>query len=161
MASSLEIDKCLMAGWSGGGPHALACAALMPSVQAVLTIAGVGPADAAGLDFLAGMGQENVDEFGAAFAGEASLRAHLDAQRPGLLAVTGADLASVMSTLLADVDRAAVTAEYGEDLAMSFREGLDRGSTDGWTTTWRSSSHGGSSRNRSPYLSTCGTVRRT
>jgi pimeloyl-ACP methyl ester carboxylesterase len=45
------------AGWSGGGPHALACAALLaPRCEGVATLAGVGPYGAAGLDFLAGMG---------------------------------------------------------------------------------------------------------
>ena len=42
-----------------------------------LVIAGVGPYDASDLDFLAGMGQQNIDEFGAARQGETELRHHL------------------------------------------------------------------------------------
>jgi pimeloyl-ACP methyl ester carboxylesterase len=65
----------LTAGWSGGGPHALSCAALLADrCRAAATLAGVGPYGAAGLDFLAGMGPENVEEFGAALEGEAALR---------------------------------------------------------------------------------------
>ena len=28
--TALGIERCLVAGWSGGGPHALACAARLP-----------------------------------------------------------------------------------------------------------------------------------
>src|SRR4051812_49628842 len=43
-------------GVSGGGPHALACAALLPDrVVAAACLASVAPYDAAGLDYLAGM----------------------------------------------------------------------------------------------------------
>ena len=63
----LGLDRFVMLGWSGGGPHALACAALLPDrCRAAASLAGVAPFDAEGLDFLAGMGPENVEEFGAA-----------------------------------------------------------------------------------------------
>ena len=59
-----DIDSFLCAGQSGGGPHALACAALLPDrVLATATIAGVAPWPADGLDWLAGMGPENLEEF--------------------------------------------------------------------------------------------------
>src|SRR5262245_66321964 len=58
--------RALVIGWSGGGPHALACAALMADVvPAAATIASVAPYGADGLDFLDGMGAENVEEFNA------------------------------------------------------------------------------------------------
>jgi pimeloyl-ACP methyl ester carboxylesterase len=61
-------------GWSGGGPHALACAAALPGrCLAAGSIAGVAPYTADGLDWLAGMGPENVAEFGAALRDEAAL----------------------------------------------------------------------------------------
>ncbi len=70
----LGADKFVTAGWSGGGPHALACAALLPDrCLAAATIAGVAPHDAAGLDWLDGMAQENLDEFALAGQGEAKL----------------------------------------------------------------------------------------
>lgn len=59
------VDRCVTAGWSGGGPHALATAALLPDrTVGALVIAGVAPYDADGLDFMAGMGDQNVAEFG-------------------------------------------------------------------------------------------------
>jgi pimeloyl-ACP methyl ester carboxylesterase len=46
-------------GWSGGGPHALACAALLGErVIKAASIAGVAPWESEGLDWLAGMGEE-------------------------------------------------------------------------------------------------------
>jgi pimeloyl-ACP methyl ester carboxylesterase len=48
---ALGVDACLTTGWSGGGPHALACAALLGDrVRSAATIAGVAPYDADGLD---------------------------------------------------------------------------------------------------------------
>jgi pimeloyl-ACP methyl ester carboxylesterase len=56
----LGVDRCYTVGASGGGPHALACAALLgEQVLACATVAGVGPFGAQGLDSLAGMGREN------------------------------------------------------------------------------------------------------
>jgi pimeloyl-ACP methyl ester carboxylesterase len=50
-------------GWSGGGPYALACAAMLPElVVASALLASGAPWDAPGLNFFDGMGQENVDE---------------------------------------------------------------------------------------------------
>ena len=50
---ALGAAHCLVAGWSGGGPHALACAARTDAVDAVLVIAGVAPYGADGLDWMA------------------------------------------------------------------------------------------------------------
>ena len=92
----LGVESCVVAGWSGGGPHALACAARLDRTLAALVIAGVGPYGASDLDFLAGMGQDNIDEFGAALDGEEPLRAYLEAQRPEL---QGADAAGIIQSL--------------------------------------------------------------
>jgi pimeloyl-ACP methyl ester carboxylesterase len=127
----LGADRCLVAGWSGGGPHALACAARLDSAAAVLVIAGVAPYDAEGLDFLAGMGEDNVVEFGAAVDGEEPLRRYLDGERPELVDVTPEGILTALSTLLPDVDRAVITDEFGEDLAAGFHDALRIG-VDGW-----------------------------
>lgn len=51
---AVGADRCLVAGWSGGGPHALACGAALPGrVRAVLVIAGVAPYPVEGLDWMA------------------------------------------------------------------------------------------------------------
>jgi pimeloyl-ACP methyl ester carboxylesterase len=128
----LGVEHAYVAGWSGGGPHALATAAGLPErIVGALVIAGVGPFDAAGLDFLAGMGQDNVTEFEAARAGEAQLRPLLEQWRPGLITVAAPELVTSMGSLLPDVDRAQLTGELGQDIVTGFRTGL-RDGVDGW-----------------------------
>jgi pimeloyl-ACP methyl ester carboxylesterase len=128
----LGSDRCLVAGWSGGGPHALATGArLGDRVAGVLSIGGVAPFGVEGLDFLAGMGEQNLEEFALAAAGEDVLRPYLVAEAPGLREADAAGLVSALSTLLPEVDRAVLSAEYGEDLARSFAEALRVG-VDGW-----------------------------
>src|SRR5215218_8504513 len=75
LTSALGIDRFLVSGGSGGGPHALACAALLPD-RVLKCHAGVSvaPFDAEGLDWLDGMTEGNVKEFGAALEGEAAAR---------------------------------------------------------------------------------------
>ncbi len=127
----IGADRAYVGGWSGGGPHALACAARLPQTIATLVIAGVGRADSSDLDFLAGMGQDNLDEFAAAFAGESDLRPYLDAQRPALVGATAEGVIESMATLLPPVDRAVLTDEFGADMAASFGDALQV-SVDGW-----------------------------
>jgi pimeloyl-ACP methyl ester carboxylesterase len=44
VANQLHVGEFAVAGWSGGGPYALACAAAMPRrVRAVATLAGMAP----------------------------------------------------------------------------------------------------------------------
>lgn len=128
---SIGADRAYVGGWSGGGPHALACAARLPQTIATLVIAGVAPAGLSDLEFLTGMGQDNLDEFGAAFAGEQDLRPFLDAQRPELVGATAEGVIASMATLLPPVDRAVLTDEFGADLAASFGAALQV-SVDGW-----------------------------
>ena len=61
---ALGIAEFVTVGWSGGGPHALACAALLPGrCLAAATMAGAAPYQAEGLDWWQGMGSENLAEF--------------------------------------------------------------------------------------------------
>ena len=74
LADELGFDRFGVGGGSGGGPHALACAALLPDrvVRAICDV-GVAPLGTPGLEqdaWLAGMDPENVKEFGWALAGE-------------------------------------------------------------------------------------------
>jgi pimeloyl-ACP methyl ester carboxylesterase len=145
---SVGALECVVAGHSGGGPHALACAAGLEGVRATLVIAGVAPADAAGLDFLAGMGEDNVVEFGNAFAGEAVLRPSLEAQRPELVSTEVSQMLGALGGLLPKVDRAVASDEIGADIIAQFRDGLSDG-VDGWvdddlafTTPWGFSPNG-------------------
>jgi pimeloyl-ACP methyl ester carboxylesterase len=127
----MGATRCLVAGWSGGGPHALACAARLPAAAAVLVIAGVAPYSADGLDWLAGMGEDNVVEFAAALEGADKLRSYLLAERDSLKDATAEEMVAALDTLLPDVDRAVLTGEHAEDMIASFEEAM-RAGVEGW-----------------------------
>ncbi len=128
----LRLDRFLTIGWSGGGPHALACAALLGDrCEAATILAGVAPFEAEGLEFLAGMGPENVEEFGAAVRSGDELQAFLDADAAELAQVTGDEIAASLGGLVDDVDRGALTGEFGEAVARMLRRALSAG-TAGW-----------------------------
>ena len=127
----LGASRCLVAGWSGGGPHALACAARLPAAAAVLVIAGAAPYGAEGLDWMAGMGEDNVAEFTAAFGGGEELRPFLLREWETFKDVTTDGIVASLGTLLPDVDRAVLTGEYAEDTVASFHEAM-RAGVDGW-----------------------------
>src|ERR687893_626049 len=56
VADALGMDKFAVMGHSGGGPHALACGALLPErVRGVVSVAGLAPFGVEGLDWFAGM----------------------------------------------------------------------------------------------------------
>jgi pimeloyl-ACP methyl ester carboxylesterase len=129
--AELGAAEAYIAGPSGGGPPALACAARLHGVRGALLIAGVGPADDPGLPFLDGMGEENVVEFGEAAAGETVLRRYLDAQRAELAGATADGIVTSLATIMPAADVAVLTGEYGEDMAAAFAEGLRLG-VDGW-----------------------------
>jgi pimeloyl-ACP methyl ester carboxylesterase len=128
----LGIDRFHTWGVSGGGPHTLACAALLPDrVISAATIASAAPYDADGLDFLGGMGQANIDEFGAAIAGEDELRPFLDKERDAMRDSTPEGLIEVLDSLLPPVDKAALTGPRAEFIHASSSYGLTHG-IDGW-----------------------------
>ncbi len=132
IADALGIERFVTAGGSGGGPHALACAALLPGrVAAAASVAGVAPYDAAGLDWLAGMGDDNLAEFGAAAAGAAELTAFLDEARSMILAGNAEELAEGMASLLPPADLRALEAGLGGWLHASMVAGLLPG-IEGW-----------------------------
>ncbi len=120
------------AGWSGGGPHALATAALLGErCRAAATLAGVGPYGVAGLDFLAGMGPENHAEFGAALRGETALRAWLEEHATDYPRVTGPDIIGALGGLIPQVDKDALVGGIADAFAATTRRAL-AGGFDGW-----------------------------
>lgn len=128
LAGELGLTRLFVLGWSGGGPHALACAALLPDlVTGVATLGGVAPFDAEGLDWLDGMAPENHEEFGAAVEGNAALLPYLEAFAADLRDVTGAQVAEALGGLVPDVDRAALTGDFAEHQAALFRDSVRTG----------------------------------
>ncbi len=130
----LGISSCLVAGWSGGGPHALSLGAGLPDrVRAVAVLAGVAPyAESQGsLDFMAGMGEDNIHEFGAAIEGEQPLRGFLAEVVPVMAVIQRDDVVEAMGTLLPEEDRAWIAGDFGDDLATGFREAVEVG-MEGW-----------------------------
>jgi len=73
IADVLGIDQFAVMGHSGGGPHALACGALLPDrVLGVVSVAGLAPFGAEGLDWFAGMAASGVASLRAAAEGRAA-----------------------------------------------------------------------------------------
>src|SRR4051794_12383227 len=132
IVDALGVERFTTYGVSGGGPHALACAAGLPSrCVAAASVAGVGPFDALDLDWLAGMGEGNVAEFGAAREGREALTAFCSREAEGLVGVGPEQLADAMRPHLSAVDAAALTGEFAAHLLATIRTGLEPG-VDGW-----------------------------
>jgi pimeloyl-ACP methyl ester carboxylesterase len=73
IANALGIDRFAVVGHSGGGPHALACGALLPErVLGVVSVAGMAPFGAEGLDWFAGMAPSGAASLRAAAEGRAA-----------------------------------------------------------------------------------------
>jgi pimeloyl-ACP methyl ester carboxylesterase len=128
ITDELDIERFFTIGWSGGGPHALACAALLPErTIAAATLASVAPRDADGLDWLSGMGDENLAEFAAAEAGQEQLQAYLEQEAAAMASASGAELHAALGDLLSDVDRSVLSGDFADYLVTSMRTGLAHG----------------------------------
>ena len=126
VCDALGVERFCVWGISGGGPHALAAAALMPDrVIAAAALASVAPYDAEGLDFLEGMGEQNVEEFGVIFEGEDAHRASMEKQRRELLSATPEQLVELWQTLLGPSDREVATGVLAAFLLDHIRAGIE------------------------------------
>lgn len=124
----LGMDEYVTLGWSGGGPRALACAATMPGrCRAAASLAGVAPREAEGLDWLAGMGPENVRDFEAADRGREAFRPIAEQEAAELGSVTADDIVAALGGLVDEVDAAALSGEFAEVVAASFRHAMAQG----------------------------------
>ena len=132
IADALGIERLAVWGLSGGGPHTLACAALLPDrVAAAATLASVAPYPADGLDWLAGMGEDNVKEFNAALEGRDALTPMLEGWAAEVAALDPEALADAFRSLLSPVDRDALTGEYARYVHAAMLAGLAPG-IEGW-----------------------------
>jgi len=128
----LGHDEFVTLGWSGGGPHSLACAARLPGrCRAAATGAGVAPFLADDLDFLAGMGPENHEEFGAALEGRLALEPYLEKEADAFTSVTAEQIADALGGLVSPVDKAYATGEFAARTLASFKRACMNG-IEGW-----------------------------
>jgi pimeloyl-ACP methyl ester carboxylesterase len=128
IADALEIDRFHVVGWSGGGSHALACASLLPDrVISAATVAGAAPHDGEGLDWSAGMGDENIEELGLAERGVDQLLPFLEREAEEIRGSTAGDLLRILGGLVSEPDRAVLSADYAEESLASLKKALSNG----------------------------------
>ena len=128
LADHLGHERFLTAGWSGGGPHALACAALLPNrVRAAATIAGVAPYDAESLDWTAGMGEDNQIEYPTAARDPEELLEWMQPHARVMATIEVDQIVAELRSIISDVDAAEVSGEFGENLAASFHSAFRHG----------------------------------
>ena len=132
IADALGIDQFAVAGRSGGGPHALACTAMLPSrVTRTVVLVSLARPDAADLDWYDGMNDANIRDFAAAEADPLGLVKRIEA----LADRTTKDPDSLVADL--ESEMTAADRRVVEDVAIrkllhdTYREAL-RGGPHGW-----------------------------
>lgn len=128
IADALGIDRFHTVGWSGGGPHVLACAALLPGrVISAATVAGAAPHKVEDLDWSAGMGEENIEEMGLAERGADALAPFLEREAEEMREATPDDLLAVLGDLVSEPDRAVLTGDYAAESLASLLGAVSMG----------------------------------
>jgi pimeloyl-ACP methyl ester carboxylesterase len=128
---TLGVERYVSLGGSGGCPHSFACGALSNRCVAAAVIAAPTPYPPDGLDWLAGMGEQNIEEFDAAFGGPKTLEPYLEREAAELSAATPEQIKDVMATVLPPVDAAVLTGERAQQFKRSSVRALAQG-TAGW-----------------------------
>lgn len=161
-----QHDRLGIWGISGGGPYALACAALLPDLAvAVGAVASLAPYGEEGFDYFAGTGELNAEDFKLFFSDpEAARRRHHEDWEEAR-AATPEQLAEIMKSVLAPTDAEAMTGDLAEWLAVSARDGLAAGDQGWWDdgasqlTDWDSTSKTSGCRSRSGTAAMIGPFR--
>jgi pimeloyl-ACP methyl ester carboxylesterase len=131
ICASLGIDRLVTWGYSGGGPHVLACAALLPDlVTAAASLAGLAPFDAEGLDWFAGKNQDDIEDTRLYLTDEVAAWKKLEQDREEFLSAAG-DVVDGESMLTAE-DAGAIPGGYHEFMLSCTKAGLAPGCR-GWS----------------------------
>ena len=130
----LGFNQFVTAGWSGGGPHALASAALLGSrCAAAATIAGVAPYEGVDdLDWTAGMGPENVEEFQALIAGVPGIEQKVAELISSLRDIQPSQLVDALGGLLSTPDKEILVGDAADFLATWLRLAASTGPAGHW-----------------------------
>jgi pimeloyl-ACP methyl ester carboxylesterase len=132
IADALELERFAVWGISGGGPHALACAALCDErLKAVGSLASVAPWEAEGLAWLEGMGESNHEEFGITLAGEEPLHEYLVREAAAMDGLQADELVTAFTSLVGPADQAVLTGRLATYLLETINVGLAPG-VEGW-----------------------------
>jgi pimeloyl-ACP methyl ester carboxylesterase len=129
---ALGVERYASLGGSGGCPHSFACGARSERCVAAAAIAAPTPYPAEGLEWLAGMGEQNVDEFNAALEGPEKLEPYLEHEAAELQAATPEQVKEVWASVLPPVDAAVLTG----DRAVHWKRSNDRALAQG-VAGWR------------------------
>jgi pimeloyl-ACP methyl ester carboxylesterase len=133
IAAGLGYERVAVWGISGGGPHALACAALLPDlVCAVASLAAIAPYGPADLDFFTGMGQDNVDDIELILRDRDAARRKVASDREGVMAATADQITAGFETLISPADAQALGDGMDEYLLRSMQVGLAPGDQGWW-----------------------------
>lgn len=133
VAEALGYDRIGVWGVSGGGPYALACAALLPElVVAAGAVASMAPYGVPGFDFYAGMGEGNAEGFQLFFSDPEASRVDLGEGRTEILAATPEQFAADLESLLSPVDAAVLTGDLLRWLTESHQVALAPGDQGWW-----------------------------
>jgi pimeloyl-ACP methyl ester carboxylesterase len=126
IAGALGIDALGVIGLSGGGPHAIACAALLEDlVPRVVSLAAVAPFAAPGLDWFADTGASNVEETQLFLSDRAAARVAFEADMAELATMTPEENRTRYASIYSDRDLRCMEGEFGAFLDASTKLGLE------------------------------------
>jgi pimeloyl-ACP methyl ester carboxylesterase len=132
IADALGLERLGVWGFSGGGPYAMACAALLPDrVVAAGVVCSPAPYGAEGLDYFAGMGEDNEADIKLTLSDREKAREKGRQEWEEIMAVTPETLLESWRTLLAPVDAAVLTGDFAASIVRSIHDGLAPG-YEGW-----------------------------
>jgi pimeloyl-ACP methyl ester carboxylesterase len=137
IADALGVEQFAVMGHSGGAPHALACAALLPErVLGAVCVSGLAPLDAEGLNWFAGMAASGAAELRAATKGREALADYLASAEFDPELFTPADQAALagewswLASVVGEALKGGMDGMVDDDLAYVAPWGFDPGLMD-------------------------------